>query len=90
MSFAEYGNYDGLGLADLVRRKKISPGELVEEAIQRIETHNPKLNAVINKLYDHTRDTAKSDLPDGPFKGVPFLMKDLTSTLEGIPTSMGN
>jgi Asp-tRNA(Asn)/Glu-tRNA(Gln) amidotransferase A subunit family amidase len=39
MSFSEYGNYDGLGLA-----------ELVEEAIQRIETHNPKLNAVINKL----------------------------------------
>ncbi len=90
MSFSEYGNYDGLGLAELVRKKKISPAELVEEAIQRIETHNPKLNAVINKLYERARDTAKSDLPDGPFKGVPFLMKDLMATLEGIPTSMGN
>ena len=90
MSFSEYGNYDGLGLAELVRKKKISPAELVEEAIQRIETHNPKLNAVINKLYERARNTAKSDLPDSPFKGVPFLMKDLMATLEGIPTSMGN
>ena len=90
MSFSEYGNYDGLGLAELVRKKKVTPGELVEEAIQRIETHNPKLNAVINKLYERARDAAKSDLPDGPFKGVPFLMKDLMATLEGVPTSMGN
>ena len=90
MSFSEYGNYDGLGLAELVRKRKITPAELVEEAIQRIETHNPKLNAVINKLYERARDTAKSDLPDGSFKGVPFLMKDLMATLEGIPTSYGN
>ena len=90
MSFAEYGNYDGLGLAELVRKRKVSPAELVEEAIQRIEAHNPKLNAVINKLYERARNTAKSDLPDGPFKGVPFLMKDLMATLEGIPTSAGN
>ena len=90
MAFAEYGNYDGLGLAELVRKKKVTPTELVEEAIQRIETHNPKLNAVINKLYERARDTAKTDLPDGPFKGVPFLMKDLMATLEGIPTSSGN
>lgn len=48
MSFSEYGNYDGLGLAELVRKKKVTPAELVEEAIQRIETHNPKLNTVIN------------------------------------------
>jgi amidase len=90
MSFSEYGNYDGLGLAELVHKKKVSPAELVEEAIQRIEAHNPKLNAVINKLYERARETTKSTLPDGPFKGVPFLMKDLISTLEGIPTSFGN
>lgn len=90
MSFSEYGNYDGLGLAELVRKKKVTPIELVEEAIQRIETHNPKLNAVINRLYERARDTAKSDLPDGPFKGVPFLMKDLMATLKGIPTSAAN
>ncbi|MFH2103960.1 MAG: amidase family protein [Chloroflexota bacterium] len=90
MSFSEYGNYDGLGLAELVRKKKVTPAELVEEAIQRIEAHNPKLNAVINKLYDRARQTAKADLPAGPFEGVPFLMKDLLASLEGIPTSSGN
>ena len=90
MSFSEYSKYDGLGLAELIRKKKISPGELVEEAITRIETHNPKLNAVVNKLYDRARNAASGKLPDGPFRGVPFLMKDLISTLEGIPTSQGN
>ncbi len=90
MAFKEYGNYDGLGLAELVRKKKVKPGELVEEAITRIETHNPQLNAVVNKLYDRARSMAESKLPDGPFKGVPFLMKDLIATLEGIPTSGGN
>ncbi len=90
MSFSEYAKYDGLGLAELVRKKKVAPAELVEEAIQRIETHNPKLNAVVTKLYDRARAAAQGTLPDGPFKGVPFLMKDLISTLEGVPTSSGN
>ena len=90
MSFSEYGNYDGLGLAELVRKKKVSPGELVEEAINRIETHNPKLNAVVYKLYDRAREKAKGKLPDGPFKGVPFMIKDLHATLEGVPTSHGS
>ena len=90
MAFSEYSKYDGLGLAELVRKKKVSPGELVEEAIARIETHNPKLNAVVNKLYERARTAAKGKLPEGPFKGVPFLMKDLIATLEGLPTSGGN
>ena len=90
MAFSDYGKHDGLGLAELVRKKKVSPAELVEEAISRIETYNPKLNAVVHKLYDRARTAAKGKLPDGPFKGVPFLMKDLMATLEGIPTSGGN
>jgi amidase len=90
MAFAEYGKYDGLGLAELVRRKKVSPAELVEEAIRRIEAHNPKLNAVVRPLYERARKAAKGKLPEGPFKGVPFLMKDLISSLEGIPTSSAN
>lgn len=90
MAFSDYGNCDGLGLAELVSRKKVSPAELVEEAISRIERHNLKLNAVVYKLYDRAREKAKGKLPDGPFKGVPFLMKDLVSTLEGLPTSGGN
>jgi amidase len=90
MAFTDYGKYDGLGLAELVRKKKISPAELVEEAIRRIETHNPKLNAVVLPLYERARKAAKGRLPDGPFKGVPFLIKDLMSMLEGVPTSGGN
>ena len=90
MTFSEYGKHDGLGLAELVRKKKVSPAELVEEAISRIETHNPKLNAVVYKLYDRARAAARGKLPSGPFMGVPFLMKDLAATLEGIPTSGGN
>lgn len=88
--FPEYSKYDALGLAELVRNKQISPIELVEEAIGRIETQNPKLNAVITKLYDSARDTAKNPLPDGPFSGVPFLLKDLISTIKDVPTSSGN
>jgi amidase len=90
MTFSDYSKYDGLGLAELVRKKKVSPGELVEEAITRIETHNPKINAVVQKLYDRARNAAKGKLPDGPFQGVPFLIKDLHAALEGLPTSNGN
>jgi amidase len=89
-AFPEYPKYDGLGLAELVRKKEISPIELVEEAIRRIETHNPQLNAIIYKMYDAARDAAKKPLPYGPFVGVPFLVKDLIATIAGIPTSNGN
>jgi len=90
-SFPDYPRYDGLGLADLVRTKQVTPSELVEEAISRIEAHNPGLNAVITKLYDRARATAVHGFsPQAPFAGVPFLLKDLLSTLEGVPTSQGN
>lgn len=90
MTFPEYTKYDGLGLADLVCKKEVSPLELVEEAIARIEAHNSKLNAVVLPLYERAREKAKGELPDGPFKGVPFMIKDLHATLEGLPTSHGN
>ena len=90
MAFSDYGKYDGLGLAQLVRKKQVSPLELVEEAIHRIEIHNPTLNAVVLPLYERARQRAQAKLPDGPFSGVPFMIKDLHATLEGIPTSHGN
>lgn len=62
MAFTDYGKYDGLGLAELVRKKKVPPGELVEEAISRIETYNPKLNAVVYKLYARARTMVKGKL----------------------------
>ena len=49
MAFSEYASYDGLGLAELVAKKQVTAAELVEEAISRIEKHNPRLNAVVYK-----------------------------------------
>src|SRR5260370_36707495 len=89
MAFAEYAKYDGLGLAHLVRRGEVSALELVEEAIARIERHNPKLNAIVFKAYDQARAAAKSKLPDGPFRGVPFLIKDIGMELAGWPPANG-
>ncbi len=85
MSFAEYASYDGLGLAELVRKRDVTPSELLEEAITRIERNNPKLNAVVHKAYDEARSVAAGALPDGPFKGVPFLIKDLGLHVKGWP-----
>ncbi len=87
--FPEFHQYDGLGLAELVRKKEVTPLELVEEVISRIETYNPEINAVIYKMYDKARERAKAELPEGSFTGVPFLIKDALDTLEGEPTSSG-
>lgn len=87
--FSEYDQYDGLGLAKLVREKKISPLELCEEAIKRIEKLNPVLNAVVTPMFEIGMDTAKKPLPDGPFTGVPFLLKDLLGAYAGVRFTSG-
>ncbi|MBN2160909.1 MAG: amidase [Spirochaetes bacterium] len=88
--FKEYERYDGLGLAELVKKKRVSPAELCEEAIARVERLNPALNAVIHKMYDIARKTAEGPLPPGPFRGVPFLLKDLTEAYAGVPLRNGS
>ena len=90
MGFSDYADYDGLGLAQLVKRGEVSPAELVEAAIERIERHNGVLNAVVHKAYDEARQTATSTLPEGPFKGVPFLIKDLGAQVKGWPRTSGS
>jgi amidase len=90
MSFAEYADYDGLGLAELVARGEVSPAELAEAAIERIERHDGKLNAVVYKAFDEARAAAAGDLPAGPFRGVPFLIKDLGMPVSGWPRSCGS
>ena len=90
MEMPDYSDYDGLGLAELVARRAVTPLELVEAAIARIERHNPTLNAVVYKGYDDARAWARGDLPDGPFKGVPFLIKDLGMPVAGWPRSHGS
>jgi len=88
-AFPEFHKYDGLGLAELVRKKEVTSLELVEEVISRIEAYNPQINAVIYKMYDRARERANNELPQGSFTGVPFLIKDALDTLEGEPTSSG-
>ncbi len=68
---------DATAQAELVRKKDVQPIELVEAAIFRIEKLNSKLNAVITPMYDIARRTATGTLLQGPFTGVPFLLKDL-------------
>jgi amidase len=88
--FKEYDEYDGLGLAELVKKKEVSAAEICEEAITRIERVNPNLNAVITPMYDLARQAINEGLPDGPFFGVPFLLKDLLGDFAGVPQTMGS
>ena len=90
MAIDNYADYDGLGLAQLVKGGEVSPPELVEAAIERIERHNGVLNAVVYKAYDEARKTAAGPLPNGPFKGVPFLIKDLGAQVKGWPRTSGS
>ena len=80
---------DATAQADLVRRGEASAADLVEAAIGRIEAVNPKLDAVIRTRFDQARAQAAGDLPDGPFRGVPILLKDLGCTVEGEVTAFG-
>ncbi len=89
MTLSDYSSYDGLGLAALVKAGDVTPAELAEEAIARIEKHNPTLNAVVLKLYDKGRATAKAP-PKGLFHGVPFLMKDAFGDMKGSATRDGS
>lgn len=90
MVFKEYADFDGLALADLIKRKEVSASEVLEAGITRIEAVNPKLNAVVRPLFDRARQRVAKGLPDGPFSGVPFLVKDLLAQIDGVPTGNGN
>ena len=68
---------DATAQAELVRSGEASPAELLDAAIARSEAVNPEINAIIHALSDEARAAAADGLPDGPFKGVPFLLKDL-------------
>ena len=90
MSFKEYDEYDAIGLANLVHSKEVSPKELLEEAIERNEKVNPETNAVVHKHYDEARKSIKKGLPNGPFMGVPFLLKDLHLMLTNTKLTNGS
>ncbi len=82
---------DALGLARLVRRGEITPGELLEWSIERAEALNPSLNAIVVEDFDRARRrVGRGELGDGPLRGVPFLLKDLGVALEGTVTTNGS
>jgi amidase len=82
---------DAVDQATLVAKGEVTPLELLEAAIERIERIDPVLNAVVIRWFDHARDTARDpELPDGPFHGVPFLIKDLYAAYAGQRISNGN
>ena len=66
--FAEYEQYDAVGLAELVRQKQVTPDELLDAAIERVEARNDAVNAVVSRADERARQTIKDGLPDGPFR----------------------
>lgn len=87
--FKEYDQYDAMGLAECVRKGDVTAAEICEEAIDRIEKINPQLNAVVTPMFDIGRKAARQSLPDSPFAGVPFLLKDLMFAFAGVPMTSG-
>src|SRR4051812_22834560 len=85
----DYDACDATDLANLVRTKKASPRELCEAAIQRIERVNGQLNAVVLPFFEQGLAAADGPLPAGPFKGVPFLLKNLGAFAKDTPLDFG-
>ncbi len=84
----EYDQLDATGMAELVQKGDVTPTELLDAALARVDARNPSLNAVVHDLRERARGKV-DDLPDGPLKGVPFLVKDLKQHILGTPVSSG-
>jgi amidase len=86
----EFAVLDATAQAELVRSGQATATQLVDAAIARLETVNPQLNAVIHERFEQARKEAAGDLPDGPFRGVPVVIKDLDGFVAGEPYHGGN
>ena len=86
----DFGDLDATTQAALVAAGEVSPVELVEDAIRRVEAVNGSLNAVITPMFEAALDAARGTLPAGPFRGVPFLMKDFAAEVAGVPFYEGS
>jgi amidase len=80
---------DSTALAELVRTNAVHPRELVDQAIERVEKFDPQLNVMVHRQYERARRDADGLLPEGPFRGVPFLFKDYRCREAGEPYTMG-
>lgn len=86
----EYSARDGLGLAELVRNREVTPAELVAAAFDGADRLNPRLNALVSVLHAQAERALAEGLPQGPFTGVPFVIKELVLHAAGVPYSMGS
>jgi len=90
MNLSEYARYDGLGLADLICNKEVTARDLAELALSGVQKINPQINAVIEVYQERVEKADELLLPEGPFCGVPFFLKDLGATEAGKPQEMGS
>src|ERR1700746_2142301 len=77
MRFEEYRKHDAISLAGLIAKRQVSAEEVLEAAIGRAEQVNPAINAIVHKQYEQARKAVAAGLPEGPLKGVPYLLKGL-------------
>jgi len=82
--------FDALALAELVRRREVTPAELLDAALAKMDAENPKLNAVVRRMEGEARSAIAAGLPEGAFTGVPFLLKDLMAECAGVPLTCGS
>lgn len=90
ISIEEYASYDGLGLAELVERGDVTASELRDAAIAAIEAKNPALNAVLQILKEESSEEIRQGLPQGPFRGVPFGIKEFVLHAAGVRFDLGS
>src|SRR5262252_8209130 len=90
MRFEEYRKHDAISLAGLIAKREVSPEEVLETAIARAEKINPVINAIVHKQYEQARKAVAAGLPEGPLKGVPYLLKDLGFLQTGEPATLGS
>ena len=90
MRFAEYRKHDAISLAGLIAKREVSAKEVLETAIARAEQINPAINAIVHKQYGQALKAVAAGLPEGPLKGVPYLIKDLGFFETGEPATFGS
>jgi hypothetical protein len=90
MRFEEYRKHDAISLAGLIAKRQVSVKEVLETAIARAEQVNPAISAIVHKQYEQARKAVAAGLPEGPLKGVPYLIKDLGFFETGEPATFGS
>jgi Asp-tRNA(Asn)/Glu-tRNA(Gln) amidotransferase A subunit family amidase len=88
--FDEYRSHDAVALAARVEKGDVSPGELLEAALSRADAVEPQIRSIVTPMFDSARKEAAGALPDGPLRGVPYLLKDLHAMFAGVRTTNGS